>query len=126
VECCRGALSLSRRSCALPILVQIISALHQRFHTTFTPVLISSLSAALSAPSRSTLSTLAQEQREKEDAARISRQRPVLRVCCELALVGIIRDSPERSGGEWVMRTLKELVSLLVSHYLRALEIIIL
>lgn len=51
------------------------------------------------------------EQREKEDTARVARQRPVLRVCSELALVGIIQDGPTRSGGEWVMKALKELVN---------------
>jgi len=50
------------------------------------------------------------EQREKEEAARVSRQRPVLRVCSELALIGIIRDAPGRSGGEWIMKTVRELV----------------
>ena len=57
---------------------------------------------------------MAHEQKEKEDAARISKQRPVLRVCSELALVGIIRDkdAPNRSGGEWVMKTLKDLVCI--------------
>lgn len=54
---------------------------------------------------------MATEQREKEESARISRQRPVLRVCSELALVGIIRDSPGRSGGEWIMKAVRELVS---------------
>jgi regulator of nonsense transcripts 2 len=53
---------------------------------------------------------MALEQREKDDAARIMRQRPVLRVCSELALVGIIQDSADRSGGEWIMKVLKELV----------------
>ncbi|THH19959.1 hypothetical protein EW146_g1328, partial [Bondarzewia mesenterica] len=46
-----------------------------------------------------------------EEGARVVRQRPVLRVCAELALVGIIEDGPGRSGGEWVMRALKELLS---------------
>ncbi|EGO00054.1 hypothetical protein SERLA73DRAFT_88877 [Serpula lacrymans var. lacrymans S7.3] len=91
--------------------VEIISSLHRRFSTSFTPVLISSLSAVLSPPSRSQLAALPQEQREKEDATRVARQRPVLRVCSELALVGIIRDAPSRSGGEWVMKVLKELLS---------------
>lgn len=35
----------------------------------------------------------------------------MLRVCAELALVGIIRDGTKRSGGEWIMKALKELVS---------------
>ena len=41
------------------------------------------------------------EQREKEEQARVTRQRPVLRVCSELALVGVIRDGQGRAGGEW-------------------------
>jgi regulator of nonsense transcripts 2 len=80
---------------------------------TFTPKVVASLAAALAAPSRASLATIPPEQREKDDAARIVKQRPVLRVCSELALVGIIRESPDRSGGEWVMRALKELVRCL-------------
>jgi regulator of nonsense transcripts 2 len=91
--------------------VEIISALHRRFPTAFTPSLVSSLSAALAAPSRAALSALPPEQREKEDSARVSRQRPLLRVCSELALVGIITDGQRRSGGEWIMKVLKELLS---------------
>ncbi|KAJ3556426.1 hypothetical protein NM688_g2036 [Phlebia brevispora] len=91
--------------------VEIISALHRRFPSTFTPALISNLSAGLAAPSQATLSTLAPEQREKEDSTRVSRQRPLLRVCAELALVGIIRDGPNRSGGEWMMKTIRQLLS---------------
>ncbi|KAI9059126.1 ARM repeat-containing protein [Trametes sanguinea] len=91
--------------------VEIISALHRRFPKTFTPALISSLSASLAPPSRAALASLSPEQREKEDSARVARQRPVLRVCAELALVGIIRDGPDRSGGEWVMKTIRDLLS---------------
>jgi len=72
---------------------------------------VSSLSSAIAPPSKANINTLIPEQREKEDNARISRQRPVLRICSELALVGIIRDTPEKSGGEWVMKAVKELVS---------------
>lgn len=91
--------------------IQIISALHRRFSKTFTPALVFHLSAAISAPSRAMLAALAPEQREKEDSSRVTRQRPILRVCSELALVGIIKDSPERSGAEWIMKAMKELVS---------------
>lgn len=73
--------------------------------------MISGLAAVLAPPSRAALATLASEQREKEDSSRVSRQRPVLRVCSELALVGILADGLKRSGGEWVMKTLKDLVS---------------
>jgi len=72
---------------------------------------VSLLSGAIAASSRASISALTVEQREKEDNARILRQRPVLRICSELALVGVIRDTPEKSGGEWVMKAVKELVS---------------
>ncbi|KAJ7770128.1 ARM repeat-containing protein [Mycena maculata] len=91
--------------------VEVISLLHRRFPSAFTPAIVSSLSSALAAPSRAALAVLAPEQREKEDASRVTRQRPALRVCSELALVGIIRDGPGRSGGEWIMKVLKELLS---------------
>lgn len=68
------------------------------------------LTSAIAPPSRAALSSLPPDQREKEEAARIARQRPVLRVCSELALIGIIRDSPKKSGGEWIMKAVKELV----------------
>ncbi|KAG0706099.1 ARM repeat-containing protein [Suillus ampliporus] len=91
--------------------VEVISALHRRFPAAFTPPLVSSLSTALAAPSRAALSALPPEQREKEDSIRVSRQRPLLRVCSELALVGIITDGQKRSGGEWIMKVLRELLS---------------
>nr|GAT56787.1 nonsense-mediated mRNA decay factor [Mycena chlorophos] len=91
--------------------VEIVSLLHRRFPSSFTPALVSALGSALAAPSRASLAALPQEQREKEDAARISRQRPILRICAELALVGIIRDGPNRSGGEWIMKIVKDLLS---------------
>jgi len=61
---------------------------------------------------KAALAAMAPEQREKEDAARVARQRPVIRVCAELALVGVIRDAPSRSGGEWIMKALRDLVRL--------------
>ncbi|KAL5485215.1 NMD2 [Sanghuangporus weigelae] len=114
--------------------VEIISALHRRFPRGFTPAINSLLSAALLPPQRvassstqaaavqpsgsistSTLvsgsASVSPEQKEKEDSARVTRQRPVLRVCAELALVGVIRDSPGKSGGEWMMKTMKDLLS---------------
>lgn len=95
---------------------QVISSLHRRFFKSFTPALVALFAAALNAPSRAALSALVLEQREKDDSARITRQRPVLRVCAELALVGIIKDAPKRSGGEWIMKALKELVCCGRSH----------
>ena len=85
--------------------------MHRRFPKTFTPALISNLSIAISAPPKATLATLTPEQREKDDSTRVTRQRPIVRVSSELALVGIIKDAPDRSGGEWIMKAMKELVS---------------
>ena len=92
---------------------QVISALHRRFPTNFTPALIAALAGALVPTNKAALATMAPEQREKEEAARVARQRPTIRVCAELALVGVIRDGPSRSGGEWIMKVLRELVRLL-------------
>ncbi|KAG6842175.1 hypothetical protein C0991_001668 [Blastosporella zonata] len=91
--------------------VEVISSLHQRFATMFTPALLAALSSAISGPNRAALNAMAPEQREKEDSSRVTRQRPVVRVCSELALVGIIKDGPGRSGGEWIMKALRELLS---------------
>ncbi|CAK5281737.1 unnamed protein product [Mycena citricolor] len=103
--------------------VEIISLLHRRFPSSFTPALITALSAALASPSRAALTSLPPEQREKEDSSRVSRQRPILRVCAELALVGIIRDGPGRSGGEWIMKVIKELESLFLLAFLSSLTL---
>jgi regulator of nonsense transcripts 2 len=46
------------------------------------------------------------EQWEKEDAACVAQQRPVIHICAELALVGVIYDVPLHSGGEWIMKVL--------------------
>lgn len=68
------------------------------------------LRGALSAPDKPALAAMSVEQRDKEESSRITRQRPVLRVSAELALVGVIKDAPDRGGGEWIMKILKELV----------------
>lgn len=105
--------------------MQIISLLHRRFSKEFTSVLISLLSTAIGAPSRASLSGLTAEQKEKEDGARVLRQRPVLRICSELALVGVIRDGPEKSGGEWIMKAIKELVGGAWFRYFILLTLIV-
>ncbi|KAF8322150.1 transcription factor [Clavulina sp. PMI_390] len=91
--------------------VEVISTLHRRFPGSYTPPLINSLSTSLAPTPRSQLASLSPEQREKEESARVTRQRPILRVCSELALVGLICDGPNRSGGEWVMKAIKDLIS---------------
>ncbi|KZS98144.1 ARM repeat-containing protein [Sistotremastrum niveocremeum HHB9708] len=91
--------------------VEIISTVHRRFPTSYTPSVINLLAAQLAAPSRAAAAQIPLDLKEKEDAARVSRQRPILRLCSELALVGIIKDGSNRSGGEWIMKTLKDLLS---------------
>ena len=78
----------------------------------FTPALVAALATALAPSNKATLAVMAPEQREKEETARVARQRPLIRVCAELALVGVIRDGPSRSGGEWTMKALRDLVRL--------------
>ncbi|KAH9917919.1 transcription factor [Epithele typhae] len=85
--------------------VEVISALHRRFPKAFTSSIVSSLSVSLAPPSKAALATLSLEQREKEDSSRITRQRPILRVC------GRARPPQEKSGGEWVMKTIRDLLS---------------
>ncbi|KAG8952403.1 hypothetical protein FRC03_012156 [Tulasnella sp. 419] len=91
--------------------VEIISALHRRFPDTFTRPLIAQIATGLVPPSKAALAALPPEQREKEESARIVRQRPLIRVAAELALVGILKDVSGRNGGEWIMKTLKDLLS---------------
>ncbi|CAE6470742.1 unnamed protein product [Rhizoctonia solani] len=89
---------------------EIVSAFHRRFPEAYTPPLVAILSKELAAPSRAALNALSPEQREKDESARIVRQRPLLRIACELAMVGILNDSPGRSGGEWIMKIIRELL----------------
>lgn len=50
------------------------------------------------------------QAREKEDNERVTRQKAALRLCAELAMVRVIQDGHGKSGGEWVMKTLRGLV----------------
>ncbi|KAG9058049.1 hypothetical protein FS842_002010 [Serendipita sp. 407] len=100
---------------------EIISAVHRRLGMSFTPKFVEMLAQALSPPPRNAVTTqnVNLDLQEKEVAARITRQRPVLRVSCELALVGIIgknsasisASSESKSGGEWIMKVTKDLLS---------------
>ncbi|KAI9031872.1 armadillo-type protein [Phycomyces nitens] len=71
---------------------EVISALHQRFPDTFTLLLTFGIFKILQLPSKQYLSTLAPEQREKEETSRILRQRTYLRIAVELWLVGVLRN----------------------------------
>jgi len=69
----------------------VISALHQRFGTAFTPPLTVNILRALAPANPQQLASLTADQREKEESARLVRQRVFLRVTTELWLVNIIR-----------------------------------
>ncbi|KAF9958268.1 hypothetical protein BGZ65_001564, partial [Modicella reniformis] len=77
--------------------VEVISALHQRFPDTFTLLLTYHLIKALAPSPKLTHQQLAQagttpEQREKEESARVSRQRVLCRVAADLWLAGVLRN----------------------------------
>ncbi|KAI8063219.1 armadillo-type protein [Gongronella butleri] len=72
--------------------VEVVSALHQRFPTSFTLLLTSGLAKALQPGNRQQLASLTSEQRDRDEAARISRQRTYIRIAVELWLVGVLRN----------------------------------
>ncbi|KAF9364733.1 hypothetical protein BGX34_000627 [Mortierella sp. NVP85] len=77
--------------------VEVISALHQRFPDTFTLLFTYHLAKSLAPSPKLTHQQLAQagttpEQREKEEAARVSRQRILCRVAADLWLTGVLRN----------------------------------
>ncbi|EER34340.1 hypothetical protein CTRG_01200 [Candida tropicalis MYA-3404] len=64
--------------------MEIISALHQRFTSQFSPVLLINLLVAIANPPKGT-----QEEDEKEVSSRISKQRNVLKLIMEFYLIGV-------------------------------------
>lgn len=72
--------------------VEVVSALHQRFPDTFTPLLTHTLARSLAPSNRQHLSTLTPEQRDKEEALRVARQRILLRIAGELWLTAVLRN----------------------------------
>ncbi|KAF9403150.1 hypothetical protein BGX21_006677 [Mortierella sp. AD011] len=77
--------------------VEVISALHQRFPDTFTLLFTHHLAKALTPSPKLSHQQLAQagstpEQREKEEATRVSRQRILCRVATDLWLAGVLRN----------------------------------
>ncbi|WVF65338.1 hypothetical protein IAT40_000064 [Kwoniella sp. CBS 6097] len=72
------------------VAVDIIVHLHTRLTPDFLPLLLPSLLAILTSPptAAGNLSKDAEKDKEKEDKERLSRQRPVLRIVAELAMIG--------------------------------------
>jgi regulator of nonsense transcripts 2 len=71
--------------------IEVISALHQRFRRDFTPKLTFALAKGLANPRADVLKGLSQEQRDREEKERLARQRTLLRIGVELWLVGVVR-----------------------------------
>lgn len=70
----------------------MISALHQRFPDTFTPLFTFQLQKALQPSTRQQLASLTDEQRDKEETTRVSRQRTYMRIAVELWLACVLRN----------------------------------
>jgi regulator of nonsense transcripts 2 len=71
--------------------LEVVSALHQRFQGDFTPQLTFALAKGLANPRPEVLKGLSPEQREREEKDRLARQRSLLRVGVELWLVNVVR-----------------------------------
>lgn len=71
--------------------VELIASLHRRYGAeAFTIPLTRAVSAQLIPPNLAALNELSAEQREKDEAARLGRQRVLLRGAAELALTGLL------------------------------------
>jgi regulator of nonsense transcripts 2 len=95
---------------------QVISALHQRFSSSFTEPFIQQFLSGLALPNKQYLAGLAPEQREREENSRIIRQRSLLRCLAEFDLVGLVRGSSKQGtsnleDGETTFVVLKDLVN---------------
>ncbi|KAG5518386.1 hypothetical protein PMAC_003183 [Pneumocystis sp. 'macacae'] len=84
-------LQKSKTSMDIFAAIEVVSALHQRFSTLFTPFLTFQIARGLTQPLKSYMASLTPEQREKEDSQRLLKQRILLRVSVELWLVGVLR-----------------------------------
>lgn len=87
---------------------QIIVQLHSRLAPDFLPLLLPPLLAVLNqGPTQA--SGKDEKDRDREEKERMSRQRPVLRIVAELAMVGAWAEGAARGGLE-VQKVLKSLV----------------
>lgn len=93
----------------LILTLQIIVHLHKRLSPDFLPQLLPPLLAIL-APAPPPAKDSSDKDREKDEKDRISRQRPVLRIVGELAMVGAWPEGATKGASE-VGKILKALVS---------------
>lgn len=106
---------------------KVISALHQHFgHDAFTAPLVAALTAQCKLPVV-TSKNVPQDQRDKEESARVSRQRALLRLLAELDVVGLIK-TDKIQPGQVTWQLLQDLLlatdkDLLLAHASIALAI---
>ncbi|WVW79596.1 hypothetical protein I302_101565 [Kwoniella bestiolae CBS 10118] len=84
------------------IAVDIIVHLHTRLTPDFLPLLLQPLLSILSSPTTSNApaSKDAEKDKEKEDKERLGRQRPVLRIVAELAMIGAWAEGQTKGASE--------------------------
>ncbi|PWN29554.1 ARM repeat-containing protein [Jaminaea rosea] len=96
---------------------EIVTELHARFDPpVFAQPLAVALSSALAPPNKAQLQAMQAEQKEREEANRVSRQKVMLRIAAELALVEVIRardgsSTQELPGQDWLFHILRDLLS---------------
>lgn len=81
-------------------IIEVVSALHQRFQKDFTPRLVYGIARGLAIPKPDVLADLASDTREREEKERLARQRSLLRIAVELWLVGVVRTMQDVAGVE--------------------------
>ncbi|SPO27701.1 related to NMD2 - Nonsense-mediated mRNA decay protein 2 [Ustilago trichophora] len=96
---------------------EILSAFHVRFGgDAFSSPLTNALEQGLVPPNKALYQSLTAEQKEREEAARVARQKPLLRVAAELALVEAIGHSQHDTGATWLFNLLKNLLATDKEH----------
>uniref|UniRef100_V5GUK9 MIF4G domain-containing protein n=2 Tax=Kalmanozyma brasiliensis (strain GHG001) TaxID=1365824 RepID=V5GUK9_KALBG len=96
---------------------EILSAFHIRFGgQAFSSPLTTALEQALAPASKALYQNATPEQKERDEAARIARQKPLLRATAELALVEAVGHSQDNNGASWLYNLLKNLLATDKEH----------
>ncbi|CAD6985898.1 unnamed protein product [Tilletia controversa] len=95
---------------------EVLTALHKRFGPSALSVpLTELLGSLLSPPSKAVLQATSAEQRERDEASRVQRQKGLLRVVAELALVQLLgsvdKQRSEHASIDWLFKIIKDLLS---------------
>ena len=91
---------------------EILSAFHARFGgSAFSSPLTTTLEQALAPSNKALHQNSTPEHKERDEAARVARQKPLLRVAAELALVEALGHSSNDTGATWLFNLLKSLLA---------------